>query len=114
MRFTVIVMVALLSGCGWFVKPDPIEINEDQCEALRVVPFPEYQLTPIDISAYDSIQLSIEENSGASRVCMSIDDYKKFMQLLRETSNYMDSQKIIIRKMRDFYEQGLDREGLDQ
>lgn len=113
MRFTAIILSLLITGCGWFTKPDPIVIHEEQCEALRIVPFPAYNPEPIDISAYESIQLFIE-GEDASQVCMSVEDYKKFMQLLRETSSYIENQNIIIRKMRDFYEQGLDREGLDQ
>jgi len=113
MRYATIILLVALSGCGWFTKPDPVVVYEQQCESLRIVPFPDYMLEPIDIEPLKNIQLTFEEEP-TSRVCMSFDDFREVMLLMRDTSSYIENQNIIIRKMRDFYEQGLDREGLDQ
>lgn len=115
MRIILLTLFVLLGGCAIFdsKKPDPVEVVQVECEALRIVKFPGELIKPLDLTEYSSISFAYGEEGGKQIVYLSVDDYFKLLEMLRVVSNHLDTNIIIIKRMKQYYEQNLDRAGLD-
>lgn len=111
---TMLTLLFLLSSCGIFDTVEPIPIKEESCESLRIVKFDVDMPAPLDLEQYKDIKLVYRLDGELETVTLSLEDYKKIIEVLSQAASHIERQQIIINEMKRYYEQNLDRAGVDQ